>query len=206
VESTPGVGSVFGLDIPVQIVSGDDKLLDTVAVNRELKSVLIETEDGYLSFSSDIEDVSGDEAVDTNVSCSSDTSGFISSPRVLIAEDIQLNATLIKLIMKKILPGVQLLLASNGKEAVDLAMENDIDLVLMDVQMPVMDGLEATRELLRMMDMGELKRRFPIIALTAGVIDEDRDRCWEAGMTDFVPKPVEMENLKPVLEKYLGKK
>ena len=205
-ESTPGVGSVFGLDIPVQIVSGDDKLLDTVAVKRDLKSVLIETEDGYLSFSSDIEDVSGDEAVDTNVSCSSDTSGFISSPRVLIAEDIQLNATLIKLIMKKILPGVQLLLASNGKEAVDLAMENDIDLVLMDVQMPVMDGLEATRELLRMMDMGELKRRFPIIALTAGVIDEDRDRCWEAGMTDFVPKPVEMENLKPVLEKYLGKK
>jgi len=76
--------------------------------------------------------------------------------------------------------------------------------VLMDCQMPVMDGLEATRRIRRWEEDRHAKRRLPIIALTAGAFEEDRDRCLAAGMNDFLTKPLALRNLTAIFEKWIG--
>jgi CheY-like chemotaxis protein len=75
------------------------------------------------------------------------------------------------------------------------------DLVLMDCQMPEMDGFEATR---RIREKNNGRRRTPIVALTAGVFKEERDKCYMAGMDDFLSKPINKEELKAVLQKWLS--
>lgn len=123
---------------------------------------------------------------------------FIPSPTILIAEDIPLNANLIKLVLKKLIPDAELLHAENGKIATDIALNSAVDVILMDVHMPEMDGLEATR-LLRSRNHDAV-----IIALTAGVVTEDRDRCMDAGMDDFLAKPVQQDLVARMLHKYIG--
>ncbi len=82
---------------------------------------------------------------------------------------------------------VNITTALNGREVIDLALKNTYDAILMDVQMPVMDGLEATRYLRQ--NLPPQRRDIPIIALTASVLKSDLDRCREAGMNSFIPKP-----------------
>jgi CheY-like chemotaxis protein len=88
--------------------------------------------------------------------------------------------------------------AVNGKEGLELLLEKPFDCVLMDVQMPVMDGLTATR---RIRTSPDLPRSIPIIAVTAHALDEDRARCLQAGMDDFMTKPVEFSSLRVKLER-----
>ena len=90
-------------------------------------------------------------------------------------------------------------LAANGKIAVRMVREHSYDLVLMDMQMPEMDGLQATREIRRLPGRASL----PIVAMTANALDEDRQRCLEAGMNDHVAKPVDPETLYRTLMKWL---
>ncbi|MCC5924969.1 MAG: response regulator [Bacteroidetes bacterium] len=123
---------------------------------------------------------------------------FIPSPVILVAEDIPLNANLIKLVLKKLIPDAEIIVAENGKIATDIAFSRHIDVILMDVHMPEMDGLEATR-LLRSRDHDII-----IIALTAGVVNEDRERCMDAGMDDFLAKPVQQKQVAEMLQKYIG--
>jgi CheY-like chemotaxis protein len=78
---------------------------------------------------------------------------------------------------------------------------HDVDVVLMDCQMPVMDGYEATR---RIRSAGHARAQVPIIALTAHALAEDRQRCDAAGMNDYLPKPVTSDALARVLHRYLG--
>ncbi|MBU0993611.1 MAG: response regulator [Proteobacteria bacterium] len=87
--------------------------------------------------------------------------------------------------------------ANNGLEAVRMVQEKKYDAVLMDLQMPEMDGLEATETIRKKLNMNDL----PIIAMTANVMQEDRDKCAEAGMNDYVPKPIDSQELFTVLEK-----
>ena len=87
--------------------------------------------------------------------------------------------------------------ASNGREAVKMVQEKKYDAVLMDLQMPEMDGLEATSIIRRQLKMTDL----PIIAMTANVMQEDKDKCTASGMNDYIPKPIDSENLFAVLEK-----
>jgi CheY-like chemotaxis protein len=89
------------------------------------------------------------------------------------------------------------ILARNGKEAVDLANEQTFDLVLMDCQMPVMDGFSATREL-RAMGL-----KIPILALTASVTEANRSECIQAGMDDLLAKPVSMQQLNRSLAEWM---
>jgi CheY-like chemotaxis protein len=91
-------------------------------------------------------------------------------------------------------------LARNGVEGVNLAQEIRPSLILMDVQMPVMDGLEATRRIRAI----PVLERTPIIAITALAMKGDRERCFEAGMNDYLSKPVMLKTLLEVIRKHLS--
>jgi class 3 adenylate cyclase/ligand-binding sensor domain-containing protein/ActR/RegA family two-component response regulator len=121
--------------------------------------------------------------------------------RILLAEDNSFNVMVAQDELEFAIPGVKVEVASNGKEAVDLATKNTYDVVLMDVQMPGMDGYQATRAIRAMPGN---KSRLPIIALTANVMQAEVDRCMEAGMNAFVPKPFKREELMKALQEVLS--
>ncbi len=90
----------------------------------------------------------------------------------------------------------------NGREAISLLKDNDFDVVLMDVQMPVMDGVEATRSI-RRGDAGPQNRNIPIIAMTAYAMDGDKQKFLVEGMNGYIAKPVGIEQLEALLQKAL---
>jgi PAS domain S-box-containing protein len=124
--------------------------------------------------------------------------GSLGGAHFLLVEDNLLNQAVARGILE--LAGATLDVVDNGRQAVDRmsAHPERYDLVLMDMQMPVMDGFTATR-LLRQ----ELRLALPIIAMTAGVLESERERSIEAGITDFIPKPIEVEEMLAVLRKHL---
>ncbi len=124
------------------------------------------------------------------------------SRRILIAEDNDINQTLMRAMMQKI--GIHAIFASNGAEAVAAATAEasagkPFDLVLMDMQMPVMDGLEATR---RLREAGFDAEKLPIVALTANAYAEDIAACREVGMQDHVSKPVTLATIQEILTRF----
>ncbi|CAG5017344.1 Sensor histidine kinase RcsC [Dyadobacter sp. CECT 9275] len=119
--------------------------------------------------------------------------------KILIAEDQRINMILVKTMLDKILPGVKLTEATNGREAVEKFVAEGPDLVLMDIQMPEMNGYEATGEIRKL----ALGKTLPIIALTAGTVKGEREKCLEAGMDDYITKPVVKETLEKVLKTWL---
>jgi len=123
------------------------------------------------------------------------------SPVILIAEDVFLNMVLVTTIVKQMIPNGIILEAKNGIDALDLTIAQNPDLILMDVQMPEMSGIEAT---IRIREYESTKgNRIPIIALTAGAIKGEKEKCIEAGMDDFLTKPIDQVALQKILEKYL---
>jgi len=116
--------------------------------------------------------------------------------RVLLAEDNPINQEVAGELLR--LAGLQVDLADNGQQAVAMACAGAYDLVLMDMQMPVLDGLDAARELRR-----RLGAQLPIVAMTANAFDEDREVCLAAGMNDHVPKPVDPVRLYETLLRWL---
>ena len=125
------------------------------------------------------------------------TSLHFQSARVLVAEDNALNQQVAQGLLEKL--GCRVTLAHDGQQAVALARTQPFDLILMDLHMPVLDGLQAARQL-RALPQGQT---LPIIALSAAVFDEDRQRCLEAGMNGFVPKPIDPAELERVLAQHL---
>jgi PAS domain S-box-containing protein len=119
---------------------------------------------------------------------------------ILIAEDNPANMFLAKTILSKMLPNTRILEAENGIKAVEICKKTRPDLIFMDVQMPEMNGYEATTAIRRIPGTGDI----PIIALTAGNVKGERERCIEAGMNEFVGKPFVQERIKEVCEKFLG--
>jgi CheY-like chemotaxis protein len=119
-------------------------------------------------------------------------------PRVLVVEDNQINRLVADRLLRKL--GCVVEVAHNGNEALQKATANSYDVILMDVHMPGMDGLEATRLIRSAEQNGQ---HCPIVALTASAMDEDRARCLRAGMDDFFVKPVQLEDLHELLRRHV---
>ena len=123
------------------------------------------------------------------------------SGHILVAEDNHINQMFVSELLKNC--GCTCDIANNGDEALIALQQNRYDLVLMDCQMPEMDGFTASREIRRREATGELPGRRPIIALTANALKGDRERCLEAGMDDYLSKPLQAARLQSMLAKFL---
>ena len=119
---------------------------------------------------------------------------------ILLVEDNRINRMMAEEMLDEI--GFDIDMAVNGKESVNAVKNIKYDLILMDMQMPVMDGLEATRIIKKMASDGDIGN-VPIIALTANAMEGDRNRCLEAGMDDYLSKPVKKADLNIVIAKWL---
>ena len=120
---------------------------------------------------------------------------------ILVAEDNQINQMFVIELLKHC--GCTCDVASNGDEALVALQHKQYDLVLMDCQMPEMDGFTASREVRRREATDGTSRRIPIIALTANALKGDRERCLDAGMDDYLSKPLQVRQLLSMLEKHL---
>ncbi|MDN3611959.1 ATP-binding protein [Vibrio ostreicida] len=118
--------------------------------------------------------------------------------QILVVEDNQVNQTVMIQLLKKL--KLQCDVAENGKVALELFSQHHYDVILMDCHMPVMDGFIATQRIRKLSDWGQ---RVPIIAVTANVLEEDKQRCFAAGMTDFIAKPLKSNALKNMLGRYI---
>jgi len=122
------------------------------------------------------------------------------SIQILVAEDVELNREVLGDMLSELCLKADM--AANGLIAVEKASSHRYDLILMDMQMPVMDGIDATRSIREIPGYETI----PIVALTANAFQEDRQRCLDAGMNDFLSKPLEMDQLKGALARALERK
>lgn len=123
------------------------------------------------------------------------------SAKVLLVEDNPINQMVAMKMLQKV--GLKAVLANNGVEALEILKQQSFDLVLMDCQMPEMDGFDATREI-RKQDIKALyDKPLPVIAMTANVMSGDRERCLEVGMDDYIGKPVQRDKLESILREWL---
>jgi CheY-like chemotaxis protein len=118
-------------------------------------------------------------------------SGFPGAKRVLLVEDDEINIKVMEQILRKM--NLSIVIASNGREALDILGKDSFDLILMDLQMPVMDGLTATKSI-RLLE-ADSARHIPIIVITAYAQEGNREKCLEAGADDYITKPVNIEML-----------
>ena len=127
------------------------------------------------------------------------------TPKILIAEDMATNRLLINTILKKMIPSAQIMEATNGLEALKMTKTKNPDLILMDVQMPQMNGIEATVQI-RQYEKEHSLSHTPIIALTAGVVKGEDEKCLKTGMNDFIKKPIDQSILFHKLKEILQTK
>lgn len=116
---------------------------------------------------------------------------------ILIAEDEKINFLFLKAVFKG--TGANIIWAKNGQETIDICLTKEkIDIILMDIKMPGVDGLKATQKI------KEDFPHIPIVAQTAYSLNDDRDRAFEAGVDDFLAKPIRPKNLMATVERYLS--
>ncbi|MGZ9735962.1 response regulator [Flavobacterium sp. GNP002] len=123
----------------------------------------------------------------------------VTNKKILVVEDNKINMLLVKTLLKSILPGCSIVEASDGKKAIKLYKKEKLDLILMDIQMPHKNGYETTAEIKQLKNYNNI----PIIALTAGIMLGEKEKCLESGMDDYVSKPIIRSNLEKVLFKWL---
>lgn len=121
--------------------------------------------------------------------------------KILIAEDTEMNVHLVQSMLAVLTPEAEIVVAENGAEAVTFFFQHEPDIVLMDIQMPVLDGVSATKDI-RHFASGD-RKNVPVLALTAGVAADERERCEKAGMNDFLTKPLTMKVLSEALRKFV---
>lgn len=120
--------------------------------------------------------------------------------KVLIAEDNEVNLFLAKTLVQKTIPHANVIEARDGQEAVEYYLKERPDIILMDIQMPTMNGLEATKQIRKL----DKRNHIPILALTAGNVFDEKEKCLAAGMDDFISKPIIKKDLADKFDKWLG--
>ncbi|PMG30579.1 hybrid sensor histidine kinase/response regulator [Vibrio splendidus] len=123
------------------------------------------------------------------------------SGKVLVVEDSRVNQQVAKMMLKKL--GFEVDIADNGEIGVEKFKSNEYVMIFMDCQMPVLDGFEATKQI-RAIEAGSSKQ-IPIVALTANVVQRDKHLCFDVGMDEFLPKPVNQGKLREIVEGFLSK-
>jgi CheY-like chemotaxis protein len=141
----------------------------------------------------------GDAERTATIRSAGDAASAFRRLNILLAEDNRINRKVALRMLQQ--EGHEVSVANDGKELINAWEKNKFDLILMDLQMPEIDGLEATR-IIRAKEQ-ELDCRIPIIAMTAHALQSDRDRCLEAGMDGYVSKPVHMLELRRIMESVL---
>ncbi|WP_100913714.1 response regulator [Pseudoalteromonas spongiae] len=173
------------------------KLLKLMDAPLQVKSELGKGTQFYFDFKTQLaKHTDRLESVTDDIVAESDLSHL----SMLVVEDNEINQIVIEALLKEF-NITDITIASDGAQAIEECKFNSFDIVLMDMQMPVMGGEEATKHIRKMTNYVDT----PIIALTANVLKEDRQRCFDSGMDDFVSKPVSFENLKVVLSKWSNK-
>ena len=138
------------------------------------------------------------EADQINISKSTDDFDIENIPlNILVAEDNKVNQLVAKKLFQKL--GYSIEIANNGEEAYHMAISNNYNVIFMDMQMPVVDGVRATKNILAKLDFFDAPI---IIAMTANTDENDKKICFEAGMSDFISKPIEINRLKQVIFEY----
>jgi CheY-like chemotaxis protein len=115
---------------------------------------------------------------------------------ILVVEDVDVNKIFFDAALRR--TNAKIIWAKNGQEAIDMFRDNKVDLVLMDLQIPIMDGYAATREIKK------INPDVPVIAQTAHVMSGEREKCFEAGCNDYLTKPIRLQILFDTLIKYLS--
>ncbi len=180
VSSEPGRGSTFRFTVPLRHAA-----LQLVADEAQV-DIADEAPAALLSLASSVAPAAGHEQ------------GGGNGLRILLAEDNPVNQRLAMRLLEKM--GHRITLVDNGIDAVEHAVQGGFDLVLMDVQMPELDGLSATRRI-RKLEVA-YGGHVPIIAMTARAMEGDRDRCLEAGMDDYLSKPIDSERLRQLVSRF----
>ncbi len=183
-ESEPGNGSAFHFSIPAPAISLNHPTLEPAIRNQEEHLVKVHS-----------------PSVVTSSSYSRLTNIFENLP-ILLAEDDPINQLVILKMLKRL--GVKPDLAQNGREAVAMSKEKKYELILMDVQMPEMNGLAAVQAIRERERMSGHAHHATVIAMTAFAMDEDKQRCIAAGMDDYLCKPVRGSDLKSLLFRWTG--
>lgn len=149
----------------------------------------------------DLPDQQSDLPLSQEIPCSANTHDQ-GEWKILIAEDVALNRMMIEAQIRLLYPAAQIYLAYNGNEAIDLYHSSNPDLVLMDLHMPEIDGLEATRRI-RALET-EIGKHTPIIALTADAFIQQKEYCLQIGMDEFLTKPLDVAKLEFTLSQHLS--
>ena len=119
---------------------------------------------------------------------------------ILLVEDNPLNQKVVTFNLKKYNYNVTSVMY--GREAIDLVKNRKFDLILMDIMLPEMDGFEVTENIRKYEEESGVTERVPIIALTANTLDNDRDKCYSAGMNEYLSKPFSSDELIGVIDKF----
>jgi PAS domain S-box-containing protein len=118
---------------------------------------------------------------------------------ILLVEDNPINILLANKILNKIYPNSEILKAENGEIALEILAKNKVDIVLLDIQMPIKNGYETAFEI----RLNEKTKNIPIIALTAGIMESEKQKCLDAGMDDYISKPYKLLELQTIINKYI---
>jgi two-component system sensor histidine kinase/response regulator len=139
------------------------------------------------------------QKIDTDSSCDESNINCIHNEKILLAEDNEVNQMVVSEILNR--SGYSVQITNNGKEAFDAISERKYDLILMDCQMPILDGFECTKYIRKLEE--DTGQHLPIIALTANATREDQEKCLQCGMDDYLSKPVVPAKLIHIIEKWL---
>ncbi|MBF0448474.1 MAG: response regulator [Magnetococcales bacterium] len=195
----------LGLIKPPQMIMatayGEEAVVKRAAIEAQIDGFLVKPINQSLLFES-IMEVFGEARAESDehrvvYGASRNYISVLSGAQILVVEDNEINQQVARELLEQ--ANITVTVAENGKQAIDIIGKQSFDGILMDVQMPVMDGLTASREIRKQPEFANL----PILAMTANAMSGDRDQCLEAGMQDHIAKPVDPANLFSVLSRWV---